>query len=385
MVNYYIVKVSGKNTRRFISKLFKLDVSLYDINYYKDYVIFKVSYEDYLKIKSVKSIYKIDLVGIKGIKKLKMLLKKYQVFLCFFIIGLFLIIISSKFIFFISVDHPKKEIRDLIVNELKDNNITLFTYFKNSNIKMVKEKIKSKHKDKIEWLEIKHDGVFLKISVIERILEDNNQSLEKKDIVALKNGMILDMYVTSGDILKNKGDYVSKGDVIVSGIIKRNDDIVDIKDAKARVYAEVWYKVNVNASYNYYDDVTLNKGYRSLNISIFNKNIKLIGFKKKNIKDNNKVIFKSSLMSIYINDSLEHVKTLKKYSDKELEERLEGEALKNIEDKLKSDEYVLMQKTLKKYKQNGKMYLEVFFKTYEDIACSKTIDELDVKNIDRDD
>ena len=38
---------------------------------------------------------------------------------------------------------------------------------------------------------------------------------------------------------------------------------------------------------------------------------------------------------------------------------------------LKKDEYIIKQKTLKKYIKNGKMYIEVFFKTYEDISLEK--------------
>ena len=39
--------------------------------------------------------------------------------------------------------------------------------------------------------------------------------------------------------------------------------------------------------------------------------------------------------------------------------------------KVKKDEYIIKQKTLKKYIKNGKMYIEVFFKTYEDISLEK--------------
>lgn len=78
---------------------------------------------------------------------------------------------------------------------------------------------------------------------IERKQEEDSENKENMDIVASKNGYIMDMEVTSGEIRKNTGDYVKKGEVIVSSSITRNDKIVAKTSAKANVYAEVWYRV----------------------------------------------------------------------------------------------------------------------------------------------
>ena len=49
--------------------------------------------------------------------------------------------------------------------------------------------------------------------------------------------------------------------------------------------------------------------------------------------------------------------------------------LKNLE----KDEYIISQKTLKKSIKNDRMYVEVFFKCYEDIAKEKDIQEIEEK------
>ena len=38
---------------------------------------------------------------------------------------------------------------------------------------------------------------------------------------------------------------------------------------------------------------------------------------------------------------------------------------------LKDKEYIIYEKVLKNYKENGKMFIEVFIKTYEDISLEK--------------
>ena len=54
---------------------------------------------------------------------------------------------------------------------------------------------------------------------------------------------------------------------------------------------------------------------------------------------------------------------------------VKNEILKGLE----KDEYKLLQKTLKKYNNNGKMYIEVFFKTYEDISLEKNIQKVETE------
>ena len=55
---------------------------------------------------------------------------------------------------------------------------------------------------------------------------------------------------------------------------------------------------------------------------------------------------------------------------------LETKAKNELEKTLEKDEYIMSQKTLKKSTINGKMYIEVFFKVYENIALEKDIQEI---------
>ena len=115
--------------------------------------------------------------------------------------------------------------RFLAKEELTKNNFSIFTFQKPfERITEIKNLIKSNNKDQIEWIEIEKNGVFHNVSIIERKKEQLENDIAKHDLVASKNGIIKDMYITSGEILKNKGDYVAKGEVIVSSKIKKGDE-----------------------------------------------------------------------------------------------------------------------------------------------------------------
>lgn len=374
MINYYKVSVKGRNIKRFLNKLFNLGINIIDISYKKDEVVFKVSYEDYLIIKDIKTIYEVNIIGISGVKQAKVLFTKYKIFIIFFIFSIILVFFMSKIILSIDIQHESKQIKDLMSEELKKQGLTLFSFGKDyDELQIIKEQIKKEHKDKIEWIEIERIGVTYVVKVIER---KNTKSINDErfvNIVAKSSGLIMDMYVKSGEIIKNKGDYVQKGDVIVSGIIKRNDNIVDLVTSSADVYAEVWYKVKVSSSFSYEEKIKSDKGKRSLIISIFNKDFKLFSINKKNNSDDEKSLFKSSIVNVNLKDEVEIISNIKKYTEKELLEKLQVEALNKIKNDLTEKEEVLLQKTLKKQVNNGKMYIEVFFKVYKNISDIKEI------------
>ena len=69
-----------------------------------------------------------------------------------------------------------------------------------------------------------------------------------------------------------------------------------------------------------------------------------------------------------LNNLLESVSYNNKYTKEELINIANNLAKKKIEEFLEKDEEILLQKTLKIEEDNDKIYVEVFFKVYEDIA-----------------
>lgn len=372
MINYFWIEIKGKNPKRFLSKLLKLKINIADIKYEKDKILLKVSYEDYKNIKQIKTIYTIKIIKTSGKKKLLEQVIKYKIPLLTFIISVFFLLIISSFILFINIDTENKNIKKIIKENLQENNVTLYSQKKGyTKLKEITQNIKNNNLDNIEWIEIDQKGVVLTVKVIERLSNNTNANNNYKDIVASKNGYIKKIYSRKGEVLKNIDDYVKKGDIIISGNIFRNDKVVDRVKANGKVYAEVWYIVKLNDKLIHQEITPKAVGKQKLILKVNKKEITFLTIPKKVITENKKNFFKNDIFSLYLKQEKNYQKETTKYKENDLTDILNKRAKNAINKNLKRDEYIIKQKTLKKYIKNGKMYIEVFFKTYEDISLEK--------------
>ena len=372
MNNFYKISIKGKNVSHIFNRILNEKINVFDVLYKKDIIVLNVSYEDFIKIKRLNTIYKIEIIEIYGIKKYKGIFSFYKIFGAVFFIFLIFVFIYSKMIFKISIDCKNEDLKNFIKDELKKNNLTIFSFQKNFNaLSEIKESIKNNNKDLVEWVEIEKDGVYYNVSVIERKQEKKDADEIKHDIVASKTGIIKDMYISSGEIRKNKGDYVSKGEIIVGANITKNEETKSVVDAKGKVFAEVWYRVKLNSNLKTKEKVIIG-GTTSIKVKIIDKEITLLKYKNKNIKQEKiKNLFVNNMFKLYIEKNNIYKEVSKKYSEKELLKILETKANEEITKSLGENEKILVQKTLKNSVSNGKMYVEVFFKVYEDIAEEK--------------
>ncbi len=374
MINYYKIQIKGKNVYRLFNKIIQAKINIFDVIYKKDCIIFKTSYEEYLKIIKINTIYEISIIDIKGKKKVKKLAGFYKMYLIFFAISLLLILLYSVVIIRIDIDTDNKELKEIITKELKNNNITIYTIAKSFNkLETIANNIRSNNKNLIDWIEIKKLGITYQVTVIEKITNNNNSELNKNNIIAAKNGMILDMYIKNGQIIKNQGDYVAKGETIVSGYITKNEEIKNIVNADGKVFAETWYKVKISHPKALKEQVN-KKGYSEIKITCFGKEFVIMKLNIKNLKKESIInLFNNNLFKLTIEKKYKENLIQKNYNSKELILKMENLAKEKIESELIEKEKILLQKTLKIDAYDDRIYIEVFFKVYEDIAEKQEI------------
>ena len=246
MINKYKLLITGRNV---LDKLIKDNIYLYDIDNYKDKVIVIVDEVGYKKIKKK---YKYKILNRYGKNKLNYLFNKYFIFICAFILGIIINIFLSNIIFSIDIIHSNKKIRNIIKEDLNKYGIRRF-YLKKSykNKEKIIEKILKKENNNIERLEIEEDGTKYIVRVEQRKKKIKDKKCPLQNIIAKKSAMILDIDAYSGEVVKKRLDYVSKGDVIISGLIHNKEKIVKKKCALGKVYGEVWYNVEVELPIKY--------------------------------------------------------------------------------------------------------------------------------------
>ena len=376
----YYIKIKGKNIERFIKRLISVDIELLEIKYLKyDEIVVKIYKKNFEKIEEIKTIYDLDIVEYTGFYKYKELLKKNKLIVISIILSFIFILYLSNTIFYIDVIHNDKNIRELIKEELSENGIRIYSLKKDYKyINKVKNKIMEKHKDKIEWLEIESSGTRYIVKVEERKINDINGNNEPRNLVAKKDAVILSIEASDGVIVKNKNDYVKKGDIIVSGNIDLNGEIKKIVPATGKVYGEVWYKLTIEYPLNYTERKVTGETkkvytfkFMSLNISLYNNYLvtkEKILYKNKTIPFS--IVKQTKNKILNINQTLTKEETINKAIEVGLDK---------IKSKLNDNEYIIDTKKLKVETNNSKIILELFVSVCEDITdYSRVEGELNV-------
>lgn len=389
MNNRHKLKITGKSPKRFVSDLIKLKISLYSVEIEKNYTIIIVDDEGLEQIKKIKTSYEIEIIGEYGLVKYINLLKKYSWFIISIIIGIVIIKILSNVIFDIEVEHSKSEIRQIILTDLEEYGIKKYgfrvSYKKKENIK---KRILAKETEKIEWLEIERQGTKYVVKVEERIKNKPNDDSASQNIIAKKDAMILNINAISGEVVKKKYDYVKKGEVLISGFIKRDDKIVSKTKADGEVFGEVWYKVDVDFPKRYCVIDKTGKSKRKIELQFLNNSIFLFNFSNryKTYSLKRKSIIKNNLLPIGINYTT--IYETKEINKKYNYSNVSNDALKiansKLKDKIGKNGSVISKKVLKKTEKNSRIIVEVFFKVKEDIRDTENIENIKIEDIEGD-
>lgn len=89
------------------------------------------------------------------------------------------------------------------------------------------------------WMSVNITGAYAKVSISEKYLPDDTKGEERKpcNIKAKKDGQIVKMDVKSGSSVAKLGDAVTKGDLLVSGVVSTENGGDFLKPSIANVYA----------------------------------------------------------------------------------------------------------------------------------------------------
>lgn len=382
MNNNKVKIIVYENSNKFLNYLVYHSIYYEDLTLNDNYIL-TIDYEDYKKISRR---YKTKIIKYYGKRFIINYLDTNKYMLISLFISFLVLYLLTNTIFKININTNDEKLYNLINNSLKENNISIYKRKKSfKELKKIKDKILKNNEDSLEWIEIKEKGCIYNVELTARVKnKENNSDNNPKDIVASKDGLIKYITSSSGVKLKDVNDYVKKGEVLISGnIIKGEDTLITQVRAKGKVYAEVWYTVNITIPFNYVEYVETGKVINHYYLDIAGKKITLIGKYDSNFTMNTKDLV---LEKPYLFFKL-YKETKREYKYKEFninENEAYKEALKRSENKIKSklndNEYIISKKVLKKEVFRSKMNIEVFFKVYENIGVTSNIVEKDDLN-----
>lgn len=362
---------------KLIKYLINNNISYNSLKKNKNRVKFICEYNSYKKISKR---FKSRIIKYYGKQKVIKDLNKHKYAIISVFISLYVLILLTNTIFEININTDNNELKQELINSLEKYNIKKYKRKKSyTELYQIKEKLLKEYKNKLEWVEIESIGTKYIINLTQRINKEQEKITYPTNIVASKDGIIKNINSISGTKVKNIGDYVKKGDVIISGSIEKNDEIIDLITSNGNVYAETWYKVNINIPYNYIEYEKTNKIINRYYVDIFGYEITLTGkYDKENIISEKTLILDKPYLFFKLYKETKYLYEYKKYNI--TEEEAYNEALKRADLKIKNmledKEYIISKKVLKKSPFRSKIYVEVFYKVYEDIGNTQRIKDM---------
>ena len=375
------VEIQGKNINRFILRINNNKINIYNLKKINDekYIII-IDYNDFEKLHKINTIYKIKILNYLGIKNTKVQFIKnihmiFMLFLC--IIFVFLL---SNIIFNVEIISNDTNFKTKLYSTLRYYDIKPFSYKKDYKyLYSVKEKILKDYRSDIEWIEIERKGTKYIVRYEPRVVSEKKDINKFRHVIAKKNAIIKNIYSSNGQIVKEKNNYVKKGDIIISGYIYSNDKIKSTISADGKVYGEVWYETKVIYPFNYYEQIKTGKVKKVYSVKLLNNEYELFNFSPFNDKiEVNKIIVRNSALPFsFLKKYQEEIKIKTGMNTKE---EIEVKAIKLAYEKmnksLHDDEYIIGHKVLESKIIDKGIEMKIFFSVCENISDYLYIEEL---------
>jgi len=371
MKKYVKVRIKTPKKSSLLLKLNNLSVSIRNIVYEKDYLVFEIIQSDIKRIKKYLVSYKLEIIENTGIYKYKDILKKNSLFIVGVIFSIIIFNVLTNIIVKVNVIHEDSDLRNLIYSALEEKGVKNISFKKSyDEYEKIIEDIKSNYKDKIEWLEIDVEGMIINIRVEERIIKKFDNEYNYCHIVASKSGIIRNVITTKGvsEVLLN--EYVAKGDILINGMIKLNEEVKNNVCATGEVYAEVWYNAHASVPLEYEEIKKTGKMRLNFMVRKDKKDYQILKSRVKEKSVKNILLFKIFGFEFYIQKEYEVIKNVKKYNMKEAEKR----SIEIIHEKLKiknKNIEIINEKVLKKNLNNGNLDIDMFIAIKEQIGVRK--------------
>lgn len=373
LISKISLNIKGKNINRFIKKLRTKRIEILSLKYKNpneaDIIIYKKDYETVLKIKSIYDVTELDVFGLIKIKR-KIKISKHLIILTIIAFAIFLFF--THVIFDVEVIHSNKDIRNLLLNELKAEGIKKLSFKKSYNeISKIKEKILNKYPDKIEWLEIEENGTKYTVRVEERTIVKEDENNTPRNIVAGKDGVLKKVIAEKGDIVKDMNDYVKKGDMIINGELIFNEKVTGKVKAEGKAYAEVWYVTKTEYPFATYTETETGKTKEVYAIKFLNHTFEftLHKFKTKKIEEEDDIVKHPLIPLKLVKQKQKETKVTDQIlTVEEAINKAKEKAENGIKKNLSKDEYIIRSKYLKSTVKESIVEVEMFFAVYEDIT-----------------
>ncbi len=236
-------------------------ISLHDLSSREDTIIVKVAPRDFKKLRPLlrRTGCSVHILERKGGLLLSLLGKHRRGLLVGFVLFCCLLYFLTSFVWNINIIGNETIGKDEILAALEKCGATVGTFKKQLDLSRL-EKALLLEVEELSWVGAHLRGVFLEVQVVERQREPVDLK-DSCDLIASKDGLVVDILVLAGEAAVEAGETVRKGQLLISGStpaawpwgeqpgseLRENGSAEERIRARGMVEALVWYEAYAEA------------------------------------------------------------------------------------------------------------------------------------------
>lgn len=381
------VKLTGKGIERFLNQLTKNGVSIWNVRKHgSEAVTFYVNLQDVrkLRIPARDSNCKIRFLERAGGP---FFLRKLWTNSGFFIgacLFLGLIMLLSNMVWGIEIRGANPATEHQIRKELDKMGISVGKMqFSIDNVESVQRELTDKI-GALTWIGVELKGTTYHFQVVEKSEPKKAEVIGPRHLIAKRKAAIVKIFVEKGEPVVKVNDYVLPGQLLVSGLYGKEDDMKTVA-ASGEILGETWYSTKVELPLKSTFQVFNGNEKRKYSLKIAGKALPVWGFGEPDFKeyetevnDHPVKFFKWALPLMVEKKTLrEREEVTRIYSREEAVESAKELARKDIKNHLPENAIIKGEKILHQSIENDKVKLTTHFTIIEDIAVGQPISQGD--------
>ena len=401
MTGYVTILVKGAAPELFFQKCAGEGITVWNVKKKgAELCVGDISLSDIKQMKNIRrrTIYKVSFTDRSGYPfLLNRFLKKKPLLFGLFISILFFLLLSN-IIWEVKITGVPKDIEEKIDNRLSAYGVHPGAWlFSLDTPTEIQQKLVQDIPELL-WAGVDQKGTTFYLEGVEKVIVQEADPAQPRNLVASKKGVITKMYVSKGTPMVSINDYVEPGDILVSGDLNKktetdseeNDEVEEEPKianiaAEAEISANTWYEVSLTIPLTYNYEQLTGKKERKFHLKTGDFKLPIWGFGNPDYNEIHREMTENKINFLKWELPFSIVQT--ELSEKEYteEKRTKEEAIKvgieqaslELQQKLGPDANILSEKVLHESVEHGKVKLNLYISVEENIVEQEPIDQGD--------
>ncbi|SFD55238.1 similar to stage IV sporulation protein [Lentibacillus persicus] len=257
ITGYVTVLIKGARPELFFQKCTEQNIVVWNIKKHADdKCTGNVKLKDIASLRRLKrgTHYKLSFTDKHGYPFLMKKFIRKKEFLIGIILSLMLVFFLSNVIWEVEIAGVPKDIEEKITDKLSEYGVHQGAWALTLDSPSEIQQNLINDIPELLWVGVKQKGTSFLLEGVEKSIVEKKEIEGPRNLVAAKEGVIENMYVSKGLPQVNVNDYVKQGDVLVSGKIQFADEAEDddkndryeLVTAEGEVIAKTWYETEVS-------------------------------------------------------------------------------------------------------------------------------------------